>query len=196
MSIRHCLRGIHIDQLASGQWWQLVDGGDKKMFDNLAGDTHTSYSGDTHTHHTHWQPCRRYSYSPDSAVEDSARPSMSSTLPLPRSWSSSLPSCQLSVWWFSCYDSYQLSDGFHSSGPDRAPLPMKTTVGTRFTFINMIISIIYHNPHIGVQKVSTPIELRELHYIDRLLATSTSHPRYRPFSFIVRFHLISVIRNQ
>ena len=28
---------------------------------------------------------RRYSYSPDSAVEDSARPSMSSTLPLPRS---------------------------------------------------------------------------------------------------------------
>ena len=56
---------------------------------------------------------RRYSYSPDSAVEDSARPSMSSTLPLPRSWSSSLPSCQLSVWWFSCYDSYQLSDGFH-----------------------------------------------------------------------------------
>ena len=67
---------------------------------------------------------------------------------------------------------------------------MKTTVGTRFTFINMIISIIYHNPHIGVQKVSTPIELRELHYIDRLLATSTSHLRYRRISFIVRFHFI------
>ena len=67
---------------------------------------------------------------------------------------------------------------------------MKTTVGTRFTFINMIISIIYHNPHIGVQKVSTPIELRELHYIDRLLATSTSHLRYCWISFIARFHFI------
>ena len=38
MSIRHCLRGIpriHIDQLASGQWWQLVDGGDKKCLTTL-----------------------------------------------------------------------------------------------------------------------------------------------------------------
>lgn len=58
-------------------------------------------------------PQRRYSYSPDSAVEDSARPSMSSTLPLPRSRSRSSP--------------YENDSG---------------------------------------DQVSTPIELRELHYID------------------------------
>ena len=152
MSIRHCLRGIpriHIDQLASGQWWQLVDGGDKKCLTTLQAILilHTQailklilrrYSYSSYSLTTLQALliltglCRGrlreaiyviYSSSPKVFEDDNddnnddnddnndddddndnddhgdlkTRRSMSSTLPLPRSWSSSLLSCQLSV---------------------------------------------------------------------------------------------------
>ena len=77
MSIQHCPRGKSYD-------WQCSV---IKMMRLLIVD----YWRVTQTHQIDntiilSDDYRRYSYSPDSAVEDSGRPSMSSTLPLPRSF--------------------------------------------------------------------------------------------------------------
>ena len=96
MSIQHCPRGKHVwlwlfdrynlvDERVHIYWYQI----------SLDDDRQYSLSPDFITRkylnvpEKIFHDYRRYSYSPDSAVEDSARPSMSSTLPLPRSLLSS-----------------------------------------------------------------------------------------------------------
>ena len=127
MSIQHCHRGKSYDwQCSVIKMMRLVIVDYWRVTQTHQIDNYIILSDDY----------RRYSYSPDSAVEDSGRPSMSSTLPLPRSFMITMMTrmTMILISWFPFKS---------SSGPDRALLPMKTTVGTRFSFVKIAIN--FHN---------------------------------------------------